>query len=193
MPLKHRVGRPAEVAAHFVLVAVNTLGVARLGTQPDKPVSGIDSCARKKGAQMDFRFGGELPDDHVFLTRIRSLVDWSFKFVSWLIITGTLGVAAHATSNTWLWSLYGLCQLLLFLFLQTFFDWLFKMKFPGRKSARPERLAPRSRVWIWIHKFQRALIAIFAFVLWAGFQLAMQQAISRTVDAVSDYQRTIRK
>jgi hypothetical protein len=40
---------------------------------------------------MKFRFGAELPDDHVFLSRVRSLVDWTFKFVSWLVITATLG------------------------------------------------------------------------------------------------------
>ena len=39
---------------------------------------------------MDFRFGGEL-DDHEFMSRVRPLVDWTFKFISWLIITATLG------------------------------------------------------------------------------------------------------
>lgn len=146
----------------------------------------------QKGSQMDFRFGGVLPDDHVFLTRIRSLVDWSFKFVSWLIITGTLGVAAHATNNAWLWGLYVICQLLLIFFLQTFFDWLFEMKFPRREGRKENALLP-SRAWTWVHKSKRILIAIFAFVVWASFQVAMQQAIGRTVDAVSEYQRTIRK
>jgi hypothetical protein len=42
---------------------------------------------------MDFRFGGELPDDHVFMSRVRPLVDWTFKFISWLVITATFGVA----------------------------------------------------------------------------------------------------
>ncbi|MDE5458593.1 hypothetical protein GWE18_38625 [Bradyrhizobium sp. CSA112] len=142
---------------------------------------------------MDFRFGGELPDDHVFLDRIRSIVDWSFKFISWLIITATLGVAAHATKNLWLWGLYFLCQGLLIVFLQTFFSWLFSMKFPGSKGSRNKNAAARQGFWIWVHKARRILIAILALAVWLGFQLAMQQAIGHTVDAIAEFQKTIRK
>lgn len=69
---------------------------------------------------MDFRFGGELPDDHVFLTRTRSLVDWTFKFISWLAVTATFGVAAEVTGNKWLWGVYILSHLLLIFFLRRF-------------------------------------------------------------------------
>lgn len=142
---------------------------------------------------MDFRFGGVLPDNHVFLDRVRSIVDWSFKFVSWLIITATLGVAAHATKNVWLWGLYFICQGLLVFFLQSFFSWLFSMEFPGIKRSQEEAAVVRQGFWAWMHKAKRSLVAVLAFVVWLGFNLAMQQAIGRTVDAIAEFQKTIRK
>ncbi|MBT1516250.1 hypothetical protein KIP88_37990 [Bradyrhizobium sp. SRL28] len=141
---------------------------------------------------MHFRFGGELPDDHPFLERFRSLVDWSFKFISWLIITATLGVAAQVTKDPWLYGLYFLCHVLLIFFLQAFFSWLFTMKIPGGRS-RKEPAAPRRGWWAWMHKARRMLIAIFAFLVWGCFQLGMQQAIGRTVDAIAEFQKTNRK
>jgi hypothetical protein len=141
---------------------------------------------------MDFRFGGELPDDHVFLDRVRPLIDWSFKFISWLIITATLGVAAQITKNLWLWGLYFLCHGLLIFFLQAFFSWLFTMKFPGR-SSRKEPSRPRQGFWAWMYKVRQTLITIFALLVWACFQLGMQQAIGRTVDAIAEFQKMNRK
>jgi hypothetical protein len=142
---------------------------------------------------MDFRFGGELPDDHVFLTRIRSLVDWSFKFISWLVITATLGVAAEATKSPWLWALYFLSQLLLLFFLQVFFSWLFAMKFPRWARQRSLPGAARNRFWVTLRKARTIIIAVFAFFVWATFQLGMQQAIGRTVDAIAEFQKAARK
>jgi hypothetical protein len=142
---------------------------------------------------MDFRFGGELPDDHVFLSRVRSIVDWSFKFISWLAITATLGAAAEVTKNGWLWAIYFLCQLLLIFFLQAFFSWLFAMKFPrwSRQKATPE--AARNRFWAILRRARTILIAVFAFLVWAAFQLGMQQAIGRSVDAIAEFQKAGRR
>ena len=100
---------------------------------------------------MNFRLGGELPDDHVFFSVIRPLVEGVFKFVSWLIITATLGVVAGLTRNIWLWAMYGACHLLLIFFLQTFFNWLFLMRFPGR-PGRKQKLIPPVGFGRWLYK-----------------------------------------
>jgi hypothetical protein len=141
---------------------------------------------------MNFRFGGELPDGHVFLSRVRPLVDWTFKLISWLIITATLGVAAEVTKNAWLWAIYFLAQLLLIFFLQSFFSWLFAMKFPGR-AKRKSTVAVRTGAWAMLRKVRTLLIAVFAFLVWASFQVGMQQAIGRTVDAIAEFQKMGRK
>jgi hypothetical protein len=142
---------------------------------------------------MDFRFGGELPDEHVFLSRVRPLVDWTFKFISWLIITATLGVAAEVTKNAWLWAIYFLGQLLLIFFLQSFFNWLFTMKFPRRAGRKSSPVAVRTGLRAMMRKVRTLLIAVFAFFVWAGFQVGMQQAIGRTVDAIAEFQKAGRK
>ena len=139
---------------------------------------------------MDFRFGGELPDDHVYLNRVRPIVDWSFKFISWIAITATLGVAADVTSNKWLWGMYAICQLLLFWFLQTFFSWLFTMKFPRKAAAKPRAEVARTGIKLWVYKARTILIAVLAFFVWTCFQVAMQQAIARAVTAVEDFQKS---
>lgn len=138
---------------------------------------------------MDFRFGGELPDDHVFLTRIRPLVDWTFKLFSWLLVTSTFGIAAEVTKSPWLWAIYGLSQLFILLFLQSFFDWVFTMKFPKWSKKKPA--APPAVGWRkYVRSIRRAAIAIFAFLIWTAFQIGMQQAIGRTVDAIAQFQKS---
>lgn len=139
---------------------------------------------------MDFRFGGELPDDHVFLNRIRSLVDWTFKFISWLLVAATIGVAAEVTKNPWLWGIHYLCLLLLLFFLQAFFSWLFTMKFPGKARPKSAPAPARTGHWAIVRKARTIVVAIFAFLVWACFQLGMQQAIGRTVDAIAEFQKT---
>ena len=138
---------------------------------------------------MDFRFGGELPDDHVYLNRIRPIVDWSFKFISWIAVTATLGVAADVTSSKWLWGMYCFCQLMLIMFLQTFFSWLFEMKFPRGAAAKPRPVVVRTGFKLQVYKARTVFIAVFAFLVWNGFQLGMQQAIGRAVMAIEEFQK----
>jgi hypothetical protein len=142
---------------------------------------------------MDFRFGGILPDDHVFLNRVRPLVDWTFKFISWLVITSTFGVAAEVTKNAWLWAIYFLGQLLLIFFLQSFFSWLFEMKFARKEGRKPSPAAARTGFGATVRKARTLLIAVFAFLVWIGFQVGMQQSIGRTVDAIAEFQKASRK
>lgn len=139
---------------------------------------------------MDFRFGGDLPDDHVFRTRIRHLVDWCFKFVSWLGVTATFGVAAEITNNRWLWGIYIFCHILLIFFLQSFFSWMFAMQFSKKRQQRTTSKVPASGFGRWMIKFRTITISVFAFLVWVGFQVAIQNAIGHTVEAIGEFQKS---
>ena len=72
---------------------------------------------------MKLRFG-EFPEDHHFISLTRPLVEWTFKFLGWLLLTSTIQFAYLKTGNQFLLYLkllcYGLLLALLVLLLTGF-------------------------------------------------------------------------
>src|SRR5436309_644706 len=97
---------------------------------------------------MELRFG-KFPEHHPFLLITRPFVEWSFKYVGWLIIAATIDYARVKTHSVALFILEGLIYLLILGFSTGFVDWMLSFQFNSRKPARKTGRARRGAVaWI---------------------------------------------
>jgi hypothetical protein len=131
---------------------------------------------------MELRFG-ELPDDHVFLTRVRSLVDWSFKLIAWLLLCATLQVGAQATGNAYIWTLAILANILIYFFCQSALDWIWHLKRYKQRDERPKETKL-------LNKFFRWTRIIIASVLWFSLIAIQMKAVDEAIDALASFQTT---
>ena len=139
---------------------------------------------------MELRFG-ELTDDHVFLTRVRSLVDWSFKLIAWLGICATIQIAAEKTGSVYLWVITIISYFLIFFFLQSFLDWVWHFK----RNAKPNNTRARSRNAStsparWVQSARKWMTFLFAGIVWFGLVYAQQIAVSKTISAIIEFQKS---
>jgi hypothetical protein len=130
---------------------------------------------------MEFKFG-ELPDDHVFLTRVRSLVDWTFKLIAWLALCATLQVAAQTTGSPYICGLSILAYLMIFFFCQSFLDWLWHLKRYTKKEKPTTAPKPPGRLKRW-SKFA------IAGIVWLLLIQLQQRAVSEAIGALVSFQK----
>jgi hypothetical protein len=151
---------------------------------------------------MKLRFG-EFPTHHYFVDLLRPVVDWTFKFIGWLVIVSTFNYAYETTGNPILfyvkWALY----LLLGQFVWGFIEWFFEFRFypraiPGKEildavARTPAIVTPRSvaakiRVKIW-QVTRRLAAVLLSIAITVTALVTVQTAVRKTVDAIVEFQK----
>lgn len=140
---------------------------------------------------MKFRWF-ELPDDHAFPYAVRSLVEGYFKVIAWLAIAATFQITAEATKSRFLWTICGLAYLMILLYVQAFISWLAQAKF-GERGRSIQGMRPgwhsKIRTVRWMSK---TFIGSMSFLVWAALMLGVQTAITSSVSAIVDFQKSSR-
>ncbi|OSI69917.1 hypothetical protein [Bradyrhizobium canariense] len=135
----------------------------------------------------------ELPDDHAFLSPVRSLVDGVFKIIGWLALSATIQVAAEATRSALLWSLCLTGYFMIAFYIQTFFDWLTHGKLPGMAtSIRDVRPGQGSRFGF-VRLLSRIAVPAVGIAIWFALILAMQSTIEKSASLIVDFQKSSKK
>ncbi|MET4235555.1 hypothetical protein ABIA85_008866 [Bradyrhizobium sp. LA6.10] len=135
----------------------------------------------------------ELPDDHAFLSPVRSLVDGVFKVIAWLALSATIQVAAEATRSVLLWSLCLTGYFMIAFYIQTFVDWLTHGKLPGMSAAiRDVRPGKGSRFAL-VRLLSRFGVPAISVAVWFALILAMQSTIEKSASLIVEYQRSSKK
>lgn len=135
----------------------------------------------------------ELPDDHAFLSPVRSLVDGVFKVIGWLALSATIQVAAEATQSApLLWLAYIGCFTVLF-YLQKFLNWLTHGKLPGMTVALRDARPGRSSKLAGIRLLSRVGVPLLGLVIWISIIAAIQVTIGRSATSIVEYQKSSKK
>lgn len=135
----------------------------------------------------------ELPDEHTFLSPVRSLVDGVFKLIAWLALSATIQVAAESTHSALLWSLCLTGYFMIAFYIQLFLDWLTHGKLPGMSAAiRDVRPGKRSRFAV-IRVLSRYMIPATGLIIWLALILTMQSTIEKSASAFVEFQKSSKK
>jgi len=132
---------------------------------------------------------GKLPDHHHFLSVMRPLTDWVFKFLSWLIIGATLAFAWEKTRNPYLAGAALVASILPGAFLYGFLDWLSKLE---RKSKAGAKQAGKPLSQGWQRTVRGATVFALSAIVWSGLTIATQVAVQQTASAMLEFQKTVR-
>jgi hypothetical protein len=149
---------------------------------------------------MKIRFG-EFPEEHHFIQIMRPLVEWTFKFLSWLVIVSTVQFVQERTGSQVLLYLKWLSYLLILGFIGAFVDWILSFKkyktISGTKlieiatNVEPDAEATAEirsrkrfwRVWLKVRGVSVALISLSLTILLVGAaNIATDKIISSLVE-----------
>jgi hypothetical protein len=131
---------------------------------------------------------GTLPNHHHFLTIIRPLTDWVFKFISWLVIGATLVLAWEKTRNPYLAGTALVASILPGTFLYSFLQWLSRLERKPKSGAKQTNSLSPQR---WRRRFRTAAIVVASAALWWGFTIATELAVQQTASAILEFQKTV--
>lgn len=135
----------------------------------------------------------ELPDDHAFLSPVRSLVDGVFKVIGWLALSATVQVAAEATRSALLWSMCLIGYLMIAFYIQTFIAWLGHGKLPRMTAAIRDVRPGRGSRFSFVRWLSRVAVPAIGVVIWLSLMLAMQSTIERSASAIVEFQKSSKK
>ena len=128
---------------------------------------------------------GKLPDGHPFITIIRPVTDWVFKFISWLVIAATLALAWQKTRNPFLAGAALVANVLPGAFIYSLLAWLAALD-RGKTSQKRENAKG------WWKRLRGASVAAASLGLWVVLTLATQVAVQQTAAAILEFQKSIK-
>jgi hypothetical protein len=119
-----------------------------------------------------------LPDEDPFLFPVRPIVENSFKIIMWLGIAATFQIAATVTRSWYLWGVCGLAYLLILFYLQSFIDWIWKI----RSDRSPVKVTQGKR------SAGTFLRRVMGTVIWLALGAGMQNVITNAIAAIVEFQ-----
>lgn len=132
---------------------------------------------------MKIRFG-EFPEDHHFILITRPFVEWSFKFIGWMILTATIRYAYEKTSSTFLLGMTIFAYLLLLGFVGAFVDWFRSFRFNSALKRQPIDIAKLGRWKRMRSRAGRGLAIFLGFALTAVLIGAMNIVTEKVIDSI---------
>lgn len=120
-----------------------------------------------------------LPDEDPFLFPVRPIVENSFKIITWLGIAATFQIAATVTHSWYLWGVCGFAYLLILFYLQSFIDWMWKI----RSDRSPVKVAQGKRSTL-----GNFLRRVMGTVIWLALGAGMQNMITNAIAAIVEFQ-----
>jgi hypothetical protein len=127
-----------------------------------------------------------LPDEDPFLHPVRPLVENCFKIITWFGVTATFQIAATTTGNWYLWAVCGISYLLVFLYLQSLIDWIWKI----RRDRPPDPTKPKVpvRPRPVIEKARTLLKRGVGLAIWLALCVIMQNVVGNAIAAIIEFQ-----
>jgi hypothetical protein len=147
---------------------------------------------------MKLRFG-EFPEDHFLPLITRPFVEWTFKFIGWLLLTSTIQFAYEKTGNQFLLYLKWFCYALILAFIGACVDWFLSFKrdgiISGKKivAAAVAGPAASSGKNNWVSKsfgrLRKTIIVIVSVVLTLVLVGASNIATDKVIEAFIEFQK----